>query len=86
MSLSLVRASCQHLQKLDQEDLCSPCPFLSVYSQEECLPENWKNCHTGVRDFCLLVFICPSVLSASVGLHSGFLAQSGSLGKAGCCV
>lgn len=57
-----------------------------MYSQEECLPEDWKNCYTDVQDFCLLVFICPCVLSASDGLNSEYLAQSGSLGKAGSCV
>lgn len=65
--------------------MCSPCPFLSVYSQEECLPENWKKLLPRCVRF-LFVCFCPVVLSASVGLNSGYRAQSGSLGKAGSCV
>lgn len=38
------------------------------------------------HEICPLVFVCPSVLSASVGLNSGYPAQSGSLGTAGSCV
>lgn len=50
--------------------MCYLCPFFSVYSQEEYLPENWKNCYTDVQD----LFACFHLFSVQeLGLTHGIL-------------
>lgn len=58
--------------------------FLYIPKRGVCLRTGKTATLTCEISLCLFS-VCPSVLSASVGLKSGYFAQSGSLGKAGSC-